>query len=294
MAPAQESQDLLDKVCVVTGATAGIGRATATALARRGGHLILPCRNRQRGAAIARELQQLTGREPVTVICDLASQAAIRQCADELPCERIDVLVHSAGGLFYRRQLTEDGLEAHFGVNYLGAFLLTHLLLPRLRAASAARVISVTGEMHRRARLDLDDLQTKRRYHFARAGARAILAKVIFTLELGRRLQGTSITANALHPGPVRSQLLRTLPWPHRALGALLRPFMRSPARGARTAVYLASATEVAGLSGAYFADEKAIEPDPQALDRELAARLWQASEVYAGLPEGSLGGSLA
>lgn len=270
----------------MTGGTAGIGRACAAGLARLGAQVLLPCRDLERGAAAARELSAAGGGEVRALACDLASQASIRACAAELlrTQPRIDVLVNSAGIVSYSRRETAEGLEATFGVTYLGAYLLTRLLLPRLCESAPARVVNVAGEFHRRVRLDLDDLQSAGSYGFVRAGARAMLAKVTFTLTLARLLEGRGVSVNCLHPGPVRSELLRDLPWYLRATAALARPFMLSPEAGAETAIYLASSPEVAGTSGEYFARRRPLRAAAAAYEPGAQARLWEESARLCGL----------
>lgn len=292
--PTGSALPLAGRVCVVTGGTAGIGRASAAGLAALGAQVVLPCRTMARGEASARELSALGGGEVRAMPCDLASQASIRAFAGAFSREfpRLDVLLNSAGIVSYRRQETQDGLEATFGVTYLGAYLLTRLLLPRLQESSPARIVNVAGEFHRRVRLDFDDLQSERSYGFIRAGARAMLAKVTFSFALAKRLEGTGVSVNCLHPGPVRSELLRDLPWYLRAGAALARPLMLSAAAGAETPIYLASAPEVAGISGEYFAKKRPRRAAALAYDLEQQERLWSASAALCGLPPDSLGGA--
>jgi retinol dehydrogenase-14 len=274
------------RVVVVTGGTSGIGRATAVGLSRMGARVILPCRDLDRGERVAREMTERSGYPVEARLCDLGSQASIRAFAEAFARDhdRLDVLVNSAGIVANRRQETADGLEATFGVTYLGAFLLTRLLLPLLVSSAPSRVVNVAGEFHRKVTLDLEDLQLERSYGLVRAGGQAMLCKVMFTFELARRLEGTGVTANCLHPGAVRSGLLRGLPWYMRAVAALGKPFMKGPEAGARTPLYLATSADVATASGGYYADERPRDPAPHARDAELQRRLWEASEQLAGL----------
>lgn len=280
-------RDMTGKVCLVTGGTSGIGRATAEGLATRGARVILPSRDLARGEGIAAELAAASGGEVRAVACDLASQASIRRCAAQVLAEeeRLDVLVNSAGIVAYTRRETEDGLEATFGITYLGAYLLTRLLLPLLRAGAPARVVNVAGEFHRKTSLDFEDLQLEGRYHLIKAGAQAMLCKIMFTFELARRLEGSGVTANCLHPGAVRSDLLRGLPWYLRLPAALANPFLQSPAGGARTPIYLATDAGVSETSGIYFAKCAPSTAAPQACDPATQARLWDLSAVLVGLP---------
>ena len=271
---------------MVSGGTSGIGRATAAGLSALGARVILPSRTMARGEGVARELSLASGNEVRAMACDLSSLASIRAFAEAFTRDhdRLDVLVNSAGIVSTRRTETADGVEATFGVTYLGAFLLTSLLLPLLKAGAPSRVVNVAGEFHRKVRLDLDDLQLERRYSIVRAGGQAMLAKIMFTFELARRLEGSGVTANCLHPGAVRSGLLRGLPWYLRATAALARPFMKSPEAGARTPIYLATSPDVASVSGEYFANERPCAAAKHAHDAELARRLWEESERLAGL----------
>jgi retinol dehydrogenase 14 len=280
------SASLAGKVCLVTGGTSGIGRATAQGLAARGARVILPSRDLARGQGIAAELAATSGGVVEAVACDLASQASIRACASQLLRKepRLDVLVNSAGIVSHTRRETQDGLEATFGVTYLGAYLLTRLLLPLLRQSAPARVVNVAGEFHRKTRLDFDDLQLEGGYDLIRAGAQAMLCKIMFSFELARRLEGSGVTVNCLHPGAVRSDLLRSLPWYLRLPAALANPFMQSPAQGARTPLFLACDPSVAETSGVYFAKEKPLEAAPAAHERDVQARLWRVSAELTGL----------
>lgn len=281
------SDSLAGKVCLVTGGTSGIGRATAEGLAARGARVILPSRDLERGQGVAAELARVSGGRVEAVACDLASQASIRACARALleRESRLDVLVNSAGIVAYTRRETQDGLEATFGVTYLGAYLLTRLLLPLLRESAPARIVNVAGEFHRKTRLDFENLQLERGYDLIRAGAQAMLCKVMFSFDLARRLGGSGVSVNCLHPGAVRSDLLRGLPWYLRWPAALANPFLQSPAQGARTPLFLACDPSLTETSGVYFAKERPLEAAPWAHDRALQERLWEASAELCGLP---------
>ena len=281
MTPAATTME--GKLCVVTGATAGIGKGTCLGLARLGATVVMVSRNAQRGEAVRAELVTASGNAKISVeLADMADQRAVRALAARLIAAHpvIDVLVHSAGAMFYERGLTVDGVERNFAVNYLGAFLLTQQLRAHLVASGPARIVCVSGDYHRKARLDFDDLQLERRFHPLRAAARATLAKATFSSEMARRLVGTEVTCNALHPGAVRSELTRDLPLPLRVLAALGRPFMRSIERGAETPVFLASSPSVAGVSGKYFVDCRAVPAAAAAVDPANGAALWARSEA--------------
>jgi NAD(P)-dependent dehydrogenase (short-subunit alcohol dehydrogenase family) len=273
------------KVCVVTGATSGIGKATATALAQLGAQVVLVARDRGRGEATAAEVAAAGASPPRLEIADLASMAQVRALAGRLGAlERIDVLVNNAGLMAGQRRATADGLDEVFAVNHLAPFLLTSLLLGQLTAAAPARVITVTSGAHAGARLDLDDPQLERGWESWRAYANSKLANILFTRELARRLEGTGVTANCAHPGVVRTRFGREARLPMRAAVTLGRPFMLSPRRGAGTIVYLATSPEVAGASGGYYVKRQRREPSAAARDDATAQRLWQLSEELTGL----------
>ncbi len=272
------------EVCVVTGATSGIGKATAVALAGLGAQVVLVGRDRDRGAATAAEVAAAGASPPQLEIADLASMAQVRALAGRLGAlERIDVLVNNAGLMAGRRRVTADGFEEVFAVNHLAPFLLTNLLTGKLTAA-AARVITVTSDAHAAARLDLDDPQLARGWESWRAYANSKLANILFTRELARRLEGTRVTANCAHPGMVRTRFGREARLPVRAGVTLARPFMLSPRRGADTIVYLATSPEVAAATGGYYAKRQRREPSAAARDDAAAKRLWQLSEELTGL----------
>jgi NAD(P)-dependent dehydrogenase (short-subunit alcohol dehydrogenase family) len=275
------------KICVVTGATSGIGLVTAQALARQDATLIIIARNAERGAATVSRIQQETGNSAVELmVADLSAQEQVRQLAKEFQHRfaRLDVLVNNAGAFFARRQLSQDGLEMTFALNHLAYFLLTNLLLDPLRAADSARIVNVSSEAHRRARLDFADLQGQRRYTGWRAYARSKLANILFTYELARRLAGTGIVANALHPGFVATNFGRN----NRSVTAVLFRILQlaaiSPEEGAQTIIYLASSPVVNGVTEEYFVKQKAIRSSQVSYDRAAAERLWQVSAELTGL----------
>ena len=269
---------------VVTGATSGIGKATAVALAGLGAQVVLVGRDRDRGAATAAEVAAAGASPPRLEIADLASMAQVRALAGRLGAlEHIDVLVNNAGLMAGRRRVTADSFEEVFAVNHLAPFLLTNLLTSKLTAA-AARVITVTSDAHAAARLDLDDPQLARGWESWRAYANSKLANILFTRELARRLEGTRVTANCAHPGMVRTRFGREARLPLRAGVTLARPFMLSPRRGADTIVYLATSPEVAAATGGYYAKRQRREPSAAARDDAAAKRLWQLSEELTGL----------
>ncbi len=273
------------EVCVVTGATSGIGHATAAALAGRGAHVVLVARDRGRGEAAVADLAAAGGPVPRLEVADLASMGQVRTLADRLGAlERIDVLINNAGLMAGQRRITADGYDEVFAVNHLAPFLLTNLLLGKLAAAGPARVITVTSDAHTAARLDLDDLQLEHGWQSWRSYANSKLANILFTRELARRLRGTAVTVNCAHPGLVRTRFGRETRLPMRAAVTLARPFMLSPQRGARTIIYLATSPEVAGASGGYYVKSQQRQPSPAARDDATGRRLWQLSEELTGL----------
>lgn len=275
-------------VCLVTGATTGIGLATAEGLARSGAHVILGARTPARGEAARDRIATATGSDRLEVVVgDLSVQAEVRRLAEEIARthDRLDVLVNNAGMVATRRQETADGFELTWAVNHLAPFLLTNLLTDLLVASAPARVVTVASDAHEGARLDLDDLQyTRRRYRTMAVYGQSKLANILFTVELARRLEGTGVTANCLHPGVVGSDFgsrtggLFSFGW------RILRPFVLSPERGARTSIYLATSPEVARVTGRYFVRGRARDPSPAARDAEMASRLWEVSERMTGL----------
>jgi retinol dehydrogenase-12 len=279
-------------ICVVTGATSGIGKAAATALARLGATVVMVGRDRGRTEAAAAQIAAVSASPPRAEIADLASLEQVRALAARLAgLERIDVLVNNAGLVLGERRITPDGLEHVFALNYLAPFLLTNLLLPKLTASAPARVVTVTSDAHSAARLDLSDPNLEHGWDSWRSYANSKLANILFTRELARRLDGTGVTANCAHPGVVRTGFGRESR-PLLKLGiTIARPFMASPERGADTIVYLASSPDVAGQTGGYYVKRQRREPSAAARDDTVARELWELSEKMTGLapaPPGS------
>src|SRR5579859_5787921 len=271
------------KTCVITGATSGIGLAAAGALAARGATLALVGRDRARGeAALARLRAATPGVRATMHYADLLRLGEVRRLGGDLleTYPRIDVLVNNAGALFRERAVTEDGLERTFALNHMGYFLLTDLLRERLTASAPARVVSVASRAHQQASgLDLDDLNLEREFSGWIAYCRSKLANILFTRALARRLQGSGVTANCLHPGFVASRFGDNNSGAFRwGIGIAKRLFAIPERRGAETVVYLASAPAVAGITGGYFADSKPATPSRAAQDDDLAERLWGIS----------------
>jgi NAD(P)-dependent dehydrogenase (short-subunit alcohol dehydrogenase family) len=280
-------------VCVVTGATSGIGKAAATALARLGATVVLVGRDRGRTEAAVAEIAPVSASPPRAEFADLASLEQVRGLAGRLDgLERIDVLINNAGLVLGERRITPDGLEHVFALNHLAPFLLTSLLLPKLTASAPARVVTVTSDAHSAARLDLSDPNLEHGWDSWRSYANSKLANILFTRELARRLDGTGVTANCAHPGVVRTGFGRESR-PLLKLGiTIARPFMLSPERGADTIVYLASSPDVAGQTGGYYVKRQRREPSAAARDDAAARELWELSEKLTGLAPARPAGS--
>jgi retinol dehydrogenase 14 len=276
------------KTVLITGGTGGIGRAAAIGLASMGARVGITGRDPSRAVAAAHEIVRLSGNPSVDVfVADLSSQGDVRRLAGEVLAAypRLDVLLNNVGGFWAHRHVTADGLEHTFALNHLAPFLLTNLLLERLVASAPARIVTVSSAAHSMGKLDFDDLMAERNYSGQRAYNQSKLGNVMFTYELARRLAGTGVTATALHPGVTSTgfgaeDAVRVMA----PLVALLRPFMKSPERGADTAVYLASAAGADGVTGLYFADSKARKSHESTYDASAAARLWQVSADLVGL----------
>ncbi len=268
------------RTVVVTGATSGIGKATAVGLAGLGARVAVTGRDRGRAEAAAGEVRAAGGTADAFV-ADLSSQAEVRRLAGELiqTLPRIDVLVNNVGGYWDTRHITADGLERTFAVNHLAPFLLTNLLLDRLKQSAPSRVVTVASNAQSLGRIEFDDLQGERSYSGSRAYNQSKLANVMFTYELAKRLRATSVTANALHPGVVSTAFGAEDPgMTQRLVVPFMRPFMKSADRGAATSIHLASGPDLEGVSGVYFAKGTPTTSSKQSHDEAVAARLWQVS----------------
>jgi retinol dehydrogenase 14 len=284
------SGPMAGRTVLVTGGTAGIGRATALGLAAMGAHVAITGRDHGRTEGAAGEIRAAGGGQVDGFVADLSAQSEVRRLAEEVlqSLSRIDVLINNVGGYWNTRHVTADGLERTFAVNHLAPFLLTNLLLDRLKHSAPARVITVSSHAHADGQIDFDDLQGERSYSGARAYNQSKLANVLFTYELARKLQGTSVTANALHPGVVSTSFGAEDPsGVQRLFVPFMRPFMKTPAQGAATSIHLASTPDLQQVTGGYFATSKAKKSSPRSYDQAIAARLWQVSADLVGLPAG-------
>lgn len=277
-----------EKICLVTGATSGIGQETARALAQQGMTVVIVGRNEQKSAGTVVAIKAATGNPNVSyLLADFADQAAIRRLAAEFKerYDRLDVLINNAGGFYAKRQENAAGHELTFAVNHLGYFLLTNLLLDRLQASAPARIINVSSDAHQWGKIDFSDLHFTRGYGSMKAYSRSKLANLLFTFELARRLTGTGVTVNALHPGFVATNFgANNMGFAGPLLKWVINRFALSPAEGAKTMIYLATDAGVAGETGKYFVKNRAIAAAPVAYDEATAQRLWQESALMTGL----------
>jgi NAD(P)-dependent dehydrogenase (short-subunit alcohol dehydrogenase family) len=282
------SEPMSGKTVLVTGATSGIGLEASARLAGLGAQLVLVARDRARGETAVAAVKRQSGSQAVSLMCcDFASLRQVRALAAEVTASHptLHVLVNNAGSVSVKREVTEDGIERTFAVNHLGAFLLTNLLLDLLKRSAPARVVTVASAAHRYADMPFNNLQFENGgYGILRAYARSKLANVLFTAELARRLVGTGVTANCLHPGAVATNIWSHAPWYAKPLLAVAKGFMITAEKGADTIVYLAASPEVQGLTGGYYDKNRQVSLVPLARDEAVASRLWQHSAALVGL----------
>ena len=276
------------KICLITGANSGIGKATALGLAKMGATVVLVSRDRARGEQAQSEIKAQSGNPNIDLLlADLSSQQSIRQLADDFKqrYSQLHVLINNAGVFSPRKRLTVDGIDMVFAVNQLAPFLLTNLLLDVLKASAPARIVNVSSGSHEANYLKLDDLQSEKHYRPMRAYGQSKLALVLFTYELARRLEGTGVTANCLHPGFVSTNIAqRDLPLPARIAAKPIFLFGISPEQGAKTSIYLASSSDVEGVTGKYFVKSVPRQSAPLTHDESLQHKLWQVCAVMTGL----------
>jgi NAD(P)-dependent dehydrogenase (short-subunit alcohol dehydrogenase family) len=279
------------KICIVTGANSGIGKETALGLAQMGARVVMVCRNAEKGKAALEEIRRESGSSQVDLlIADMSSQASVRALAEQIRQKypRLDVLVNNAGGAAPARTLSADGIEMTLATNHLGAALLTLLLLDLLKASAPSRIVNVSSSEAQHARLDMNDLQFERRKNRGVASYRqSKLLMNVFTFELARRLAGTGVTANCLHPGAVATNIWSANPLPLivKLIIAVVKPFMLSSKQGAAVSLYLATSPEVAQVSGEYFAKSKPAKSNPLSRDPKLMAEVWLWTEKMTSLP---------
>ena len=275
-----------EKVSLVTGANSGIGFAVATGLAKMGWRVALVCRDKGRGEAAVHDIKNATGNTNLELmLADLSSLQSVRKLAADFTSshDRLHLLMNNAGVLFGKRTPTPDGLETTFEVNYLSHFLLTNLLLDLLKKSAPSRVVNVSSDSHFPGRMNFDNLQQEKRYSASKAYSQSKLAQILFTHELSRRLEGTGVTVNSVTPGTVRSH------WADEGgafgiLNRMGRPFMASPAKGARTPLYVATSPEVEGVTGRYFSKMRERQSSRESYDDAEAKRLWDESMKLSGL----------
>ena len=286
-----EPQIMSGKTCIVTGANSGIGKETTVGLARMGAHVVLVCRNSEKGRAALADIQRESGSSKLDLlIADMSSLASVRALATQIleKYPRVDVLVNNAGTAISKRALSVDGIEMTIAGNHLGAFLLTLLLLDRLKASAPSRIVNVSSEAQRRAQLDMDDIQFERRKYtgIAAYGQSKVLMNAC-TFELARRLEGTGVTANCLHPGVVATNIWHSgeadQPLFFKLLVRVFKPFMLNSKKGAEVSLYLATSPDVAKVTGEYFMKSKPAPPNPIERDPKVSAEIWQWSEKMTG-----------
>jgi len=294
-----DAQIMQGKTVLITGANAGIGRETTRGLAKLGATIVMACRNLTKANPVAEAIKQETGNGQIEVMqLDVASLSSIREFAVRFggKYQKLDVLINNAGLMCGGRKETGDGFNRVMATNYLGPFLLTNLLLPLLKQTEEARIISVSSVAHLWGRIDLGDFNFKKRWVSTGPYASSKLALILFTQELSERLKGTNITANALHPGVVATNIYRIGPedsWYQALFSRILRWVMISPVEGAQTSIYLASSDEVRGVTGKYFYRRNPSYVSPKCRDVKLQKGLWQLSEKLTGLSSaGRFGGN--
>jgi len=276
--------DTKGKVVIITGATSGIGEETVKALAGQGMKLVLPVRNIQKGLALKEEIHKLTGNSHVDLMeCDLSSLDSVRSFAEAFneKYDRLDLLINNAGTWEMKRKNSKDGIELTWAVNHLAPFLLTNLLLDKLKASAPSRVITVSSMAHKAARINFKDLEGRRWWNWMSSYSQSKLANVLFTRHLAKKLEGTGVVANCLHPGVVSTHLFDKMP---SILHGPMKLVMIPPAKGAETSIYLATSPEAQKVTGEYFAKMKVAKTSRYARNPHVAEKLWQISCQYTGL----------
>jgi retinol dehydrogenase 12 len=285
-------ENMNGKICLVTGATNGIGKATVRALAQMGATVVIVGRNAQKTSQVVEEIRAASGNKNVdSLLADLSSQLEVRRLAMEFKSKysHLHVLLNNAGAVFMKRQLSVDGIEMTFALNHLAYFLLTNLLLDTLKASAPARIINVSSGAHTSGKIEFDNLQGEKVYS-PRVYENSKLANILFTRELARRLEGTGVSVNALHPGFTATGFAKNNGKAIAALVSIFAPLVaRSPAKGAETTIYLASSPRVEGITGKYFYNSRVIPAATQATDMVVARKLWEGSAEMVRLADGPL-----
>lgn len=274
-----------ERICLITGANSGIGKETAKVLAKMNVTVVMLCRNKERGEEARKEIIEQTGNKRVDLLlCDLSSQNAIRKAVSEFKnkYQNLHILINNAGVMLKKRKLSVEGYEMNFAAHLLAPFLLTNLLLDTLKKSAPSRIINVASAAHKRAKMDFDDLQSEnKKYSLFRVYGVSKLAEILFTYELSRRLEGTKVTANTLHPGVVNTNLSRD----HSKYSQwFAKKFFKSPEEGAETSIYLASSPEVEGITGKYFINKEPRQSSEESYNEEYAKRLWKICAEMTGL----------
>ncbi len=279
---------MLGKTALVTGANSGTGLWTAIGLAKKGARVVMLCRSKERGEEALKEVKKLSHNDQVDLmLCDLGSFESIRSFSKEFHdrYDVLDILVNNAGVTLPKREETKDGFELQFGVNHLGHFLLTNLLLDLIKKSKSARIVVVSSGAHKAGKIHFEDLQLKKSFNMIKAYSQSKLANLLFAYELSHRLKNENITVNALHPGAVASSMgINRDTGFGKFVTKKLKPFFQTPEKGASTSMYLATAKELEGISGKYYYQMKPIESSKQSYNRSLQKKLWQISEVLVGL----------
>lgn len=279
---------LKTKICIITGATSGIGRETAIELARQGATLVLPVRNLSKGNELKSEIIDKTGNTNVDIMeCDLASFQSIRDFATAFldKYDKLHILINNAGLWESEHKKSADGIEMTFAVNHLAPFLLTLLLLDVMKRSAPCRIVNVSSEAHRSGKMNFNDLEGNKSWNSLKSYGQSKLANILFTRKLAGMLEDENITVNCLHPGVVATRLFDKLP---KILVKLLSLFMISPAKGAQTSIFLASSPEVENISGEYFKKMKIKKTTAEATNKKVAERLWEISLKMTGLKQSS------